>query len=202
MSQAADRLSLVEADRELLARLLEELRVDREPAGSALAEYAQLLLDRFVDWLPLGSLRPLEALSAERLGALALACVALALLALVVHLLRSRSPRSSANASQAPRIESSPPLAVRDVDWRAQLEARLAAGDVRGALEALWRWLGGALGVAGGAESWTLRELLGRCGREDLRSPVLQLERLSYGPVPPRADQVRALRARLEERLG
>jgi hypothetical protein len=195
-------VSGAQADRELLQRLIEELRVEREPAGSAVSAYLEVLLEHLIGWLPTDWVSLPDGVTAERVGAVALAAVALLLLALVVQLLRARKAARADAGSAAPRVEAIPEKGSPAVDWRSAIEGRLAEGDVRGSLEALWRWLGDVLGAGAESESWTPRELLRHRRREDLLEHVLQLERLSYGPVPPRAAQVRALCAELQERVA
>lgn len=194
-------VAAVEADRQLLERLLRDLGVEREPADSAFSEYVRVLLERFLDLLPADWLRPPEGLVGEYVAVVVLGTVALGLVLLTIQLLRVRRGRPARSAA-APRIGARSAPLVRDVDWSGELDRRLADGDVRGSLEALWRWLGAALGLEESAETWTPRELLRQSRRDDLRPGLLELERLSYGPAAPRADQVRVLRARLAERLA
>lgn len=94
-----------------------------------------------------------------------------------------------------------PPVpARRDVRaWREELERRLAAGDARGAAEALWWWF--ACQAARGQEierSCTSREIVARLGRPDLLSAARELDRLLYGRVGAAVPDVRSLRDRMD----
>jgi hypothetical protein len=86
-------------------------------------------------------------------------------------------------------------------EWRRELDRRLAAGDVPGAIEALWWWF--ARSVAGGGvdATCTSRELVLSVGRNDLLSHVPSLDRMSYGTARPPVEEVRHFLERLEQAL-
>jgi hypothetical protein len=86
--------------------------------------------------------------------------------------------------------------------WRSELQRRLAEQQLPEALRAAWWWLARSLAGAGAQPTWTGRELLRWSRREDLRDLVRQLDRLTYGPRPPAAEEVRQLAARLEAALA
>jgi hypothetical protein len=86
--------------------------------------------------------------------------------------------------------------------WRLELERRLALREPREALRATWWWLARSLAGTRAEPTWTGRELLRRCRREDLGPLVRQLDGLTYGPRPPAAEEVRRLAARLEAALA
>lgn len=137
--------------------------------------------------------------------------VALGLYALLRQWLARRRAGSGDVALPAAAPKAGPSPAERD--WQAELAARLAAGDGRGSLEALWWWLARQLdaGPAAGESpvwpdpvdpSWTTRELLGRRGRSDLRVPGRALDRLLYAEAAPQASAVAALFDDLRRALG
>jgi hypothetical protein len=82
------------------------------------------------------------------------------------------------------------------------LDARLAAGDVAAALEALWWWFARSASTADVDPSWTSRELLAHCGRHDLTPLALGLDRLLYGPARPGSVELRTFIARAEAGLA
>ena len=86
--------------------------------------------------------------------------------------------------------------------WRLELERRLAEQRLPEALGAAWWWLARSLAGARAEPTWTGRELLRWSRREDLRDLVRQLDRMTYGPRPPVAEEVRRLAARLEAALA
>jgi hypothetical protein len=86
--------------------------------------------------------------------------------------------------------------------WRRELERRLAEQRLPEALRATWWWLARSLAGARAEPTWTGRELLRWSRREDLRDLVRQLDRMTYGPLPPVADEVRRLATRLEAALA
>ena len=80
--------------------------------------------------------------------------------------------------------------------WRAEVESRLGAGDVPGALEALWWWLARSLAADRVDPTWTSRELLRhapieRSQRRLLLPAVRQLDVFTYGPNPAEIGHVR-----------
>ncbi|MEM9555496.1 MAG: hypothetical protein AAGC60_14665 [Acidobacteriota bacterium] len=171
-------------DSELMRRLLEQGEIDtrREAAGvgdyffdlwSALyLQIARLLenaLPGLAPWL-----RWLDAVLPWILGAFALLAVTL----LTVKIWRARRTAPAVDVE----IERPSMAPERDASaWDATLRARLAAGDLHGALEALWWWLAGRLGAARADASWTARELVTRSGRRDLLPWVQRFDRLAYG---------------------
>jgi hypothetical protein len=86
--------------------------------------------------------------------------------------------------------------------WKAEIEARLASGDVAGALEAFWWWLASSLSLESAVDaSWTTRELLAKARRRELLGLGARLDVLMYGPRIPSSDDVIACLARFEENL-
>jgi hypothetical protein len=118
--------------------------------------------------------------------------------------LAHRRPRRQAWAGQgSPRPGGAPLTAGRDAAaWRDELEGRLLAGDVAGALEAAWWWLARSLLGDAVDAAWTGREVLDRAGRPDLLPLVRRLDLLAYGPRRPRVEEVRGYARTLAEVLG
>jgi hypothetical protein len=85
--------------------------------------------------------------------------------------------------------------------WRAEMESRLAAGQVAQALEAAWWWLARSVAGSRAEPDWTSRDLLAHARRDRLAEPVRRLDAFIYGPRHPQVDDVRQLVARLEEAL-
>jgi hypothetical protein len=82
-------------------------------------------------------------------------------------------------------------------DWAAEAQARLARGDVRGALEAAWWWLATALSATVDPTA-TTRELVTGAGRSDLVPLARRMDALTYGAAPPTVADVRDLLKRVE----
>lgn len=185
-------------DEAALDRILKEYGLGAKPEQGSWVSYLGALLRRGVGWVIEKVVGLLQGLGdaggwigpfVEILLLLAAAAlVALAVSFVIRRLSRAQSPVAA--ATEAP--PDAAPSYLRDAaTWRAELDGRLAAGDLRGALEAVWWWL--ARSLAGGAAdpSWTSRELLERSGRRDLAGPVRRLDELTYGAAPPEAAEIR-----------
>lgn len=96
-------------------------------------------------------------------------------------------------APQRRDVEMLAPVVDPSIDWRTELERRLADGDADGALDALWWWLAERLGVDDAEASWTTPELARRAGRRDLMPLVRRWDRLIYGGGAVHVEPVRAL---------
>ncbi|MEO1085491.1 MAG: hypothetical protein AAFY88_14725, partial [Acidobacteriota bacterium] len=104
-------------------------------------------------------------------------------------------------APQRLDVEVLAPAVDGSLDWRAELERRLADGDADGALDALWWWLAARLGVDDAEASWTTPELARRAGRRDLMPLVRRWDRLVYGGGDVHVEPVRALWRGFDEAL-
>ncbi len=198
-----------EADTALIARLFEQTRATSRPPAPGWSEYARELARAGAEWLE-ALLAPVARGLGARVqwleyAAIGLVVVTLALLlfmlgrALVLSLRRRREP---AGAPAAPREPAAAPGASKGPGyWRSEVDARLAQGDVKGALAALWWWLAAALVTRNVDATWTSRELLEHAQRRDLLPLARALDRQAYGPIPPGHDEVRRLAARMEGAL-
>jgi hypothetical protein len=196
------------ADLEVLRRVMREGAVDQTPASPGLTDYVVAVLEAFARWLH----RHAPGLhwvwpAARGLGrALTVAAIVLvlAVLVLVVRTVlagrRSRAPRVAA-APRRVATPSAPPERSR-LEWREEIERRLRAGDVGGALEALWWWFARGVSAARVDPAWTSRELLANARRPELAPLALGLDRLLYAAERPRADAVRAFLRHSEETLA
>lgn len=190
------------ADHELLRRLLEQERIAGTSPGPDWSDYlvnlaraALSALERLLS--PLAGLGlPMETIATVLLVLLAATVVALATIG-VMRLMRRR--RLSADAETAVGPAEPLPPSPRDPDaWRALLEERLRAGGIAEALEAAWWWLAASVSRGPVDPSWTSRELLVRAGRPDLGRWAAVLDRMTYGPRRPGAEDVRSLVDALE----
>jgi len=196
------------ADREALAGVVAEHRVETSPPRPPLARYAGDLSRAFFAWLEDLLERNLPGVD-PRFGAVVevllygLTAVVVGVLAyfLVRMLYRRRRRRSETAAETAGEPE--PVVAVpREVErWEEELRRRLSAADATGAVEALWWWLATFLLPVEVQPSWTSRELVTRAGRPDLAPQVRRLDRLIYGAGSPTAEAVRRLHRELREAL-
>lgn len=170
------------------------------PESSYLGELARAVRQALTELLMAGA-RTLHVPAAALWGAVALFAALVVLLigrSLLVRL-RRRSPR----AGRVGADEVTSPEMPRDAaGWRAELERRLAAGQVAGALEALWWWLARSLAGDDAEPDWTSRDLVARSSRDDLRGLVRRLDAFTYGPRRPAVEDLRGLVGRLEEVLG
>ena len=181
--------------------------VERERPKPDWAEYVPVLAAAFLSrlWDGIQPLRSLLSFGAATVTALAWAFVVIVALALLAALCGFAPWRRKARASvtaAGPGAGSAPAAPAGPREWSLELERRLAAGDLAGALEALWWIFAGAIGHGEVRASWTSGELVARAGREDLRPLALQLDRFRYGPRPPGVAEVRALAGRLSARVG
>jgi hypothetical protein len=178
--------------------------VEGTPAGPSFADWAQAvaraLATALAHWL--SPLRELAASHPREMEWLALGLLALLTALAVVLTLRALQRPTARVRVPGPVIERRVRGVARDASgWHAELERRLAAGDGRGAAEALWWWIATSLAGPHAGASWTGRDLLEQAGRPDLLPLAAGLDRLVYGPVPPGPDEVRALLGRAEAAL-
>ena len=116
-------------------------------------------------------------------------------------MVRSRRGRPASDAAKtAP--SPAPPAFSGAAEWRRELDRRLDAGDVAGALQALWWFLARSVASGEVLPSWTSGELLARARRPELRPLAVQLDRFRYGPLDPAPSDVRELTARFEQALA
>ena len=200
------------ADRALLGRVLAGSRVERRPEPPDASYLRDLATSLYT------ALAKLIERATGRLGlpGWLLSGVAVALAAVVVALLarawwaRRRRARGSGSGMEAAAADESAAGGGRAGEgdlldaaaWRFELERRLAEQQLPEALRAAWWWLARSLAGTRAQPTWTGRELLRWSRREDLRELVRQLDRLTYGPRPPVAEEVRQLAARLEAALA
>jgi hypothetical protein len=199
------------ADRALLGRVLAGSRVDRRPEPPDASYLRDLTASLYT------ALAKLIERATGRLGlpgwlligiAAALAAVVAALLARAWWARRRRA-RASRPGMEAPAADEAAAGGgqagegelLNAAAWRFELERRLAEQQLPAALRAAWWWLARSLAGTRAQPTWTGRELLRWSRREDLREIVRQLDRLTYGPRPPVAEEVRQLAARLEAAL-
>jgi hypothetical protein len=194
------------ADPVLVRRVLEETGVDQTVATPGWAGYAEAVAEAAFAWVR-ARVPAAEALSSLVRGmapvaALVAGIAALGVLYLLVRsVLRRRRGRAAFPAAAKPRSAIVPEVQRGRAGWKMEMDRRLAAGDVAGALEALWWWFAHSLCPAAVDRSWTSQELLARCGRPDLGPPARALDRLIYGSHRPDADEVRRFVGRVETLL-
>ncbi len=214
VAHAESDFAFVSADQESLDSLRAEgrLRQDRRPTG--LGAYSSFLLGRIRAKIYRSLLSALASITSVEsvlkwAGRIFVGVVALlALFALATYLARLFGGQPTAPDEE--RL-SSEEIAARlgrgAADWLAELERRLAAGDMAGALEAAWWWLARSLAAERVDPAWTSRELLdrarlGRSRRQRLLPAVRQLDTLAYGPKAPRPSEIRAFVDHLAAQLG
>jgi hypothetical protein len=195
------------ADRAVLAHVLAASHVDRVPAPPASSYFGELAA-AFGEAVTAALMRGARMFHLSRTAFLVLAAVVvLAMLGLAIRALlpavrracRARQARPATEAA----VRTSPTAPERDAAaWRAELEARLAAGEPAAARLALWWWLARSLAGRRAEADWTSRELVAAAGRADLAPLARRLDALTYGPGHPSLDDVRTLVGRLEAALG
>lgn len=201
--------TLAPGDRLLLERVLRDTRVERGPARQGMADYMVVLTRAIVERLQ-RAIEPLAGLFGPHASSLLLATevVLLAVLGLLLfvvvrwilsrRVVRRQKPREAAALAGSDREDLARGLEA----WATELESHLQAGEVRGALKALWWWLARSLCGPDADPSWTSRELLDRARRPDLRSFAAAFDRLAYGRHAPRVPDVRDLVGRLRSALA
>lgn len=194
----------LEAAKEV-GRILAEAGVVTEPPTPSWGEYFQHLWLRWLETLA-GLLNvggPLVDRIVRAALWLLLGVAALVAIWVVVRWVQSlRAGTGSPSPALTPAAISLDAPAG-EIDWRRELELRLASGRVAAALEALWWWLATKLEVVAVAEgSWTGRELLRRSGRLQLRPLIEELEWVTYGPIRVDTAQVRGLFERAQREIA
>jgi ABC-type amino acid transport system permease subunit len=179
--------------------------VERVASRPRAAEYLEALSEAFRRWLLRFIARHgdlWEGVSwSLRILAWVLVGAAILLLVLAIVRLARRRKRVAAPVAAAVPGGSSTPLPLDAAGWRLRVERRLAAGQIEGALEALWWWF--ATSIAREVDpSWTSRELLLAARRSDLATAAIELDRAIYGSHRPAAPEVSGLASRLEESIA
>lgn len=177
-----------EPNRARLDRIYAEHDLDLYTERAGWAAYLGYLLERLDDWIAVrvtGFLNRLLGSSTAWRNAI-YGVIGAALVALLVWLaLLLRSMLRQREPEQAPEVEvRAPSPAAGGADaaaWRAELDRRLAAGDLEAALEAAWWWLACSLAGSRVNPAWTSRELLVAAGRPDLGPAVRGLDAMIYG---------------------
>jgi hypothetical protein len=194
-----------EGDHAVLEQVLAETRAQTEEPGPPWYEYLAVLAMAGARGLA-DLLKPMFSLlgvSPDMLKAgawLVLAGVVILLVVLAVHLLLQwRRPARTRDAAPEAHVAAATAAALLPDQWALELERRLAAGDPRGALEALWWWWARTLTGSAALPSWTTRELLLEARRPDLAREGHLLDRLLYAGGAPETSDVRRLAARLRE---
>jgi hypothetical protein len=198
------------ADRRLLHRVLAEGGVQRVEPEPGWREYWVDVGRAFGRWLSGLLGRQIAAMSGAgavvAYAVLVLAGVLVAAAVVLAVRLASRRRRPGGQGREGGQAEAAvPSRAISPPDlqgWRAEVERRIVANDVPGALHALWWWLATALAAGEVDLSWTTLDLLRRAGRRDLGSLGLVLDRLRFGPAASTAAQVRRLADDMAEALA
>jgi hypothetical protein len=189
-----------------MRRVLAETGVERTPAppeGSYLGELFSTVMRSLLEALARASesLRLPPWLSWGLLGLL-LVLIGLIAARLLLGILRARRRAEEGDGAVAASRAAARSAPLDAAGWRAELELRLAGAQVPEALEALWWWLARTLAGADAEPDWTSRDLLAHSRRYDLRDLVRRVDAFTYGPRPPRLEEVRGLVGRLEEALS
>ena len=183
---------------------LADAGVSPELSTPGAVEYAIDLLHAVLAWTTEVIANALPASFPIELFVLGAASVVVTFALTVVWYLVHRwlmAPRPSSVVA-GPELMPVPVGSVGDVgSWRLAVGERLAAGEVREALEAVWWWAARRLSVSDVQSSWTTSELLGASGRGDLRAPLGRLDRWRYGRSLPESADVERLVSELGERF-
>ena len=200
--------ALAAADRGALERAFAETGARRTPASPSWTSYSQAIneaVSRFLQRI-VGGNEAFWASFGEALMWFVLAVIAAGLIVLVVAGIRLLVRSLDRKMTILPRLE----LETREVPPAAQaareqlareFEQRLEAGDLAGALHALWWWFARSLGEAPVDPAWTSRELLRARRRADLTAEANELDAMIYGSRQPSPGQARRLYLRLEGSL-
>jgi hypothetical protein len=196
-----------EADAAVLAAVIRDSGADTEVPGPGGMEYVAVVVSAAVEWMwdraqPLGSLFGLGRGTAVVVASAFVGVVLVGAVWIGVRVFVGRR-RHRLAADPATAGSGPPPPAFADAaEWLRELDRRLEAGDVAGALEALWWFVARSVASGEVRPSWTSGELLARARRHDLRPLAVQLDRFRYGPRGPASSDVRELAARLGRALA
>ncbi|HXB55447.1 MAG TPA: hypothetical protein VN461_11725 [Vicinamibacteria bacterium] len=195
------------APMDLVERVLVESGVDRTVPPPGWGGYLRALAEAFAEWLrrSFPGFRGLTDIP-TKLGPLVSVLLALVLVLIVAALVRMvvQTRRARRMVPAAPELLPARAASVPERDraaWRLEIDRRLAAGDVAGALEAIWWWFARSVSAIPVDQSWTSRELLVRCDRGDLAPQAWALDRLLYGAERPDSERLRLFLRGLEEAL-
>jgi hypothetical protein len=193
---------------DLVERILVESGVDRTVPPPGWVGYFMALAEAFVEWSSgwFPGLRGLSSIS-TKLGPRTTLLLTAVLLLILCALLRVAVLSRRTRRAAPPPPALSPSLARTSPDrdraaWRQEIDRRLAARDISGALEALWWWFARSVSSSHVDPSWTSRELLVCCGRGDLATFARALDRLLYGAERPGSEDLRRFLQGLEEALA
>lgn len=182
-TQLADQMT-ADRVREILAG---EGVVQEPPSPSALGWF-QEIASWFMDWF--GALFGWSVETSAAVSQVLAAIAVLGGLVLVGTIMfvawrgrrRRATPAMELSAQEPPIVERQP---TSTIEWRRRLQEKLAAGERREALEALWWWLFSTLGVdRESGLTWTARRLVRIANRPDLLPWMKRLESGTYGPRP------------------
>jgi hypothetical protein len=186
--KVAHPLTAASVDIQLLEEIYRVERVDTSDPSQGTSAYLGHLLNTALSKLFEGLGWVVDAFlgSSGTTRPLALALVAIAALAVVVALVRFLLARVRCRRGELPFSAEPTPAAAGAAQsdapgWRLELGRRLAAGDLRAALEAAWWWLASSLVGPRADPAWTTRELLLAADRRDLGSSGRQLDAMLYG---------------------
>ncbi len=197
------------ADLELMEQILAESRVDtavhRPSAGQYLAHLIRVFQESFVDLLARASNRLRDSEQILRWsGGILIAAAGLAVALGLGTLLRSRLGKERPPRETSRSAETSSPVPERwgAAAWHQEIDKRLAANNIPGALEAVWWWAARSLIGARADPSWTSKELTRRARRPELTPALRCLDSMIYGSATPSALRVRNLLADLEAQVS
>lgn len=190
----------IPADLELIEKILRETHVDTSVQTVSVSGYLVHLWKRlqeaiadFFAWASslIGNWGDVLLWTGRILVAAAVAAVALGLGVLLWRTLNRKGQPAKRVAEEPGTTGTDPPRAA--VDWRAEIEGRLAGGAVKEALEAIWWWLARSLAGDRAQASWTSRELDRQARRPELSPLLRRLDAMIYGAAQPSVASVRGL---------
>lgn len=194
------------ADLETLREIVTTSGVESTVPPPSWTGYLQALAESFADWLAslIGGVARTLGARAEILAPIAWTLIAMASLFLLYALARVllglwKGALRTEHGSATIIARTAAPVPERDrAAWRREVEARLRAGRVKEALEAVWWWLARSLSEDRARGSWTSGDLLRDAGRLDLVPLVGALDALAYAGRQPDPADVRRLLDSLE----
>lgn len=187
------------ADRIVLEDVYRQSGAARTVPGPSWMDYVSDVLSRAAGSLfrrldPLGQLvGPWSHIFAVILAGALL----LSFLVILGRVFAKRGPPAEPAAAVQTSLPFPAPARGRE-EWRLEFEERLGRGETLPALQALWWWFALSASPEGVDPAWTSREVLVRAGRDELVPVARVLDRMIYGPLPPREPEVRALLAEME----
>lgn len=182
-------------DEALVERVLRETGVEDRPERPQITDYVQHLFGHLLATSAArGSATALGSILQATLWVLVglAACAVVWLLWIVARSRRSRTPTPS-QADYATVVDVPVTVLKSAAQWREEVEACLAGGELAGAVRATWWWIVTAVARGEVQPSWTTRDAARLPGHSGMGSLLHRLDRMAFGLNRPDGEQIRTI---------